>query len=113
VRPTIPLAYREATTHWQGVLLPEYPKGEPQLAVTLNLAEVDGRYVATLDVPAQRTVGEPVEVHVERGRITLTVPSDGGPLVYSGKMTRDTISGSVTGEHVAIPLTLHRTSSTS
>jgi len=113
VRPTIPLAYRDATTHWQGVLLPEYPKPEPQLAVTLNLAEIDGRYVATLDVPAQRTVGEPVDVHMEPGRITLTLPSEGGPLTYSGKMTRDTISGRVSGEHVSIPLTLHRTTSTS
>jgi len=113
VRPTIPLAYRAATTHWQGVLLPEYPKSEPQLAVTLNLAEVDGRYVATIDVPAQHTVGEPVDVHLEPGHITLTLPADAGPLTYSGKMTRDTISGSVTGEHVSIPLTLRRTTSTS
>jgi putative intracellular protease/amidase len=113
VRPTIPLAYRDATTHWQGVLLPEYPKTDPQLALTLNLAQVDGRYVATIDVPAQRTVGEPVEVHVEPGRITLTLNAEDGPLTFSGKMTRDTISGRVSGEHVSIPLSLHRITSTS
>jgi putative intracellular protease/amidase len=113
VRPTIPLAYREATTHWQGVLLPEYPKTEPQLALTLNLAQVDGRYVATIDVPAQRTIGEPVEVQVAPGRITLTLNAEEGPLIFSGKMTRDSISGRVSGEHVSIPLSLHRITSTS
>ena len=109
VKPTIPLAYRDATSHWQGVLLPEYPKTEPQLAVTLNLAQVDGQYVGTMDVPAERTFGEPVEVRMEPGRVTLILPAMEGPLTFSGKMTRDTISGRVTGGHVSIPLSLHRT----
>ena len=113
VKPTIPLAYRDATSHWQGVLLPEYPKTEPQLAVTLNLAQVDGQYVGTMDVPAERTFGEPVEVRMEPGRVTLILPAMEGPLTFSGKMTRDTISGRVTGGHVSIPLSLHRTTSIS
>jgi transcriptional regulator GlxA family with amidase domain len=39
VPPTIPLAYRDRTTHWQGVFHPAYPQEQPQVTVVLNLAQ--------------------------------------------------------------------------
>lgn len=108
VPATIPLAYRERETRWQGTFLPAFPKPQPAMPVTLHLAQVDGQYRGTLDAPTERMIGEPLEdVRVGDGRIHFTLASDHGPVVFSGTMTADRIAGNVThGGESPTPLTL-------
>jgi putative intracellular protease/amidase len=108
VPATIPLAYRDHETLWQGTFLPAYPKKEPALALTLHLAQVDGQYRGTLDVPTERMVGEPLDdVQVGKGSIHFTLGSDHGPVAFSGTMTAERISGNVTHDGGSpAPLTL-------
>jgi len=97
VPATIPLAYRGHETLWQGTFLPAYPKPEPAMALTLHLAQVDGQYHGTLDVPSERMIGEPLDdVKVGHGSIHFTLGSDEGPVDFSGTMTAERISGNVT-----------------
>jgi putative intracellular protease/amidase len=108
VEPTIPLAYRSRETVWRGVFLPAYPKLQPELPLVLHLAEVEGQYRATVDVPSESTFGVPLEnVHVDRDRVQFRLVSDDGPLEFRGTMVADRISGNVTHEGGAVtPLTL-------
>jgi hypothetical protein len=111
VLPTIPLAYRDHETLWQGTFLPDYPKPKPELPVTLHLAQVDGKYRGTIDVPTESMIGEPLDdVRVDHGSIHFTLPSDHGPVDFSGTMTADRISGEVThaGSSTPLPLTLSK-----
>ena len=110
VRPTIPLAYRDRTTHWQGIFLPAYPQQNPQQTVVLNLARTEQGYAATLDVPAERVFGEPLNVQVSNGRIHFTLDSDNGPLAFSGTLGAQAISGVVKGAGTSTPLNLHKLS---
>jgi putative intracellular protease/amidase len=108
VRPTIPLAYRDRETRWQGTFLPAYPKPEPAMPVTLHLAQVEGQYRGTLDAPTESMIGEPLDdVQVGDGSIHFTLGSDHGPVDFTGTMTADRISGNVThAGGTATPLTL-------
>jgi putative intracellular protease/amidase len=106
VQPTIPLAYRDRATHWQGVFLPAYPQAQPQQTVVLNLAQTDQGYRATLDVPGERLFGEPVKVRVSEGRISFTLDTDHGRLAFSGTLSADVISGAVNGDGKSTPLRL-------
>jgi len=109
VLPTIPLAYRDHETIWQGTFLPEYPKPKPGMPVVLHLALVDGQYRGTIDVPTESMIGEPLEdVRVEHGSIHFTLASEHGPVDFRGTMTADRISGKVThgGGGSSTPLTL-------
>ncbi len=108
VRPTIPLAYRDRTTHWQGVFLPAYPQQSPQQTVVLNLAQTGQGYVGTLDVPAERVFGEPLHVQVSGGRIDFTLDSDQGRLAFSGTLGAQAISGAVKGDGKSTPLNLSK-----
>lgn len=115
VRPTIPLAYRDRETRWQGTFLPAYPKPEPAMPVTLHLAQVDGQYRATLDAPTESMIGEPLDdVRVGDGSLHFTLASDHGPVDFSGTMTADRISGNVThGDGSPTPLTLTKAKASS
>lgn len=109
VRPTIPAAYRERETLWQGTLLPAYPQPQPELPVTVHLAQVEGQYRGTMDAPSESMIGEPLaNVRVEHGNIRFTLDSDHGPIDFSGTLTADRMSGYVTHERSSIPLTLLR-----
>ncbi|HYK99964.1 MAG TPA: DJ-1/PfpI family protein [Steroidobacteraceae bacterium] len=110
VRPTIPLAYRDRETRWQGTFLPAYPRPEPAMPLTLHLAQVEGQYRGTLDAPTESMIGEPLDdVQVADGRIHFTLGSDHGPVDFTGTMTADRISGNVThAGGTATPLTLTR-----
>jgi len=108
VLPTIPLAYRDHETIWQGTFLPEYPKPKPGMPVVLHLALVDGQYRGTIDVPTESMIGEPLDdVRVDHGSIHFTLASEHGPVDFRGTMTADRISGKVThGGGSSTPLTL-------
>src|SRR5204862_20218 len=97
VLPTIPLAYRDHETVWQGTFLPDYPKPKPEMPVVLHLALVDGQYRGTLDAPTESMIGEPLDdVRVDHGSIHFTLASEHGPVDFSGSMTARRISGTVT-----------------
>lgn len=109
VLPTIPLAYRGHETLWQGIFLPAYPKPQPEMPVTLHLAQVDGQYRGTIDAPTDSMVGEPLaDVRVEHGGIRFTLHSDNGPLDFAGTMTADRIAGHLTHDGSSTPLTLSK-----
>lgn len=115
IPPTIPLAYRDHETRWQGTFLPAYPKPDPAMPLTLHLAKVEGQYRGTLDAPSERMIGEPLDdVRVGDGSIHFTLASDHGPVDFSGTMTADRISGNVThaGESPT-PLTLTKANAAS
>jgi hypothetical protein len=115
VPATIPLAYRGHETLWQGTFLPAYPKPEPAMALTLHLAQVDGQYRGTLDVPSERMISEPLDdVKVGHGSIHFTLGSDDGPVDFSGTMTAERISGNVTHPGGSpTPLTLTKANASS
>jgi putative intracellular protease/amidase len=115
VKATIPLAYRDGETRWQGTFLPAYPKPEPALPVTLHLAQVDGQYRGTLDAPTESMIGEPLsDVQVGHGSVHFTLASGQGPVDFSGTMTADRISGNVThGDGSPTPLTFTKASASS
>ena len=115
VPATIPLAYRGHETLWQGTFLPAYPKPEPAMALTLHLAQVDGQYHGTLDVPSERMISEPLDdVKVGHGSIHFTLGSDDGPVDFSGTMTAERISGNVTHPGGSpTPLTLTKANASS
>jgi putative intracellular protease/amidase len=109
VLPTIPLAYRDHETVWQGTFLPEYPKPKPEMPVLLHLALVDGQYRATIDAPTESMIGEPLDdVRVEHGSIHFTLASEHGPVDFSGTMSAKRISGNVTHGGSVTPLTLSK-----
>jgi putative intracellular protease/amidase len=109
VLPTIPLAYRQHETLWQGIFLPAYPKPLPELPLTLHLAQVDGQYRGTIDAPTESMFGEPLaDVRVEHGSIRFTLASDNGPIDFSGTMTADRVSGHMTHDGSSSPLTLSK-----
>ena len=110
VPPTIPLADRAHETLWRGTVLPAYPKPEPQMSVVLHLARVGGQYRATIDVPDEGMVGEPLEaVRLDHESLHFVVPSDHGPLEFSGTLTAERISGNLTPrEGASIPLRLEK-----
>lgn len=115
VAATIPLAYRDRETRWQGTFLPAYPKPEPAMPVTLHLAKVDGQYRGTFDAPTERMIGEPLDdVKVGNGSIHFTLASDHGPVDFSGTMTAERISGNVTHDGGSpTPLTLTKAAASS
>jgi putative intracellular protease/amidase len=115
VPATIPLVYRDHETRWQGTFLPAYPKPAPAMPLTLHLAQVDGQYRGTLDVPSEQMIGEPLdEVKVGHGSIHFTLGSDGGPVDFSGTMTAGRISGNVTHPGGSpTPLTLTKANASS
>ena len=115
VPATIPLAYRGHETLWHGTFLPAYPKPEPAMALTLHLAQVDGQYRGTLDVPSERMISEPLDdVKVGHGSIHFTLGSDDGPVDFSGTMTAGRISGNVTHPGGSpTPLTLTKANASS
>jgi putative intracellular protease/amidase len=104
----LPLAYRNQTTHWQGVFQPAYPQQQPRLTVVLNLAQAGDHYLATLDVPESQVFGQPVAVQVAAGKIDFQVDSDQGPLTFSGRRNGDVISGALVGGGKSTPLRLLR-----
>jgi putative intracellular protease/amidase len=109
VLPTIPLAYRQHETLWQGIFLPAYPKPQPEMPLTLHLAQVDGQYRGTVDAPTESMIGEPLaDVRVEHGSIRFTLVSDSGPIDFSGTMTADRVSGHMTHDGSSAPLTLSK-----
>lgn len=109
IQPTIPVAYRDRETLWQGTFLPAYPKLQPEIPVTLHLAQVGGQYRGTLDAPAESMIGEPLaDVRVEHGSIRFTLASDSGPIDFSGTMTADRMSGHLTHDGSSTPLTLSK-----
>ena len=109
VQPTIPLAYRDRETLWQGMFHPAYPKPEPELPLILHLAQVEGQYRATIDVPSESTFGLPLDdVRVDRGRLHFSLVTDDGPLDFRGTMTADRISGNLTHGGSVTPLTLSK-----
>lgn len=112
VHPTIPLAYRGRETLWQGVYHPAYPKPEPEVPLVLHLANVEGQYRATIDVPSESTLGLTLDdVRVDRGRLHFSLVADSGPLEFSGTMTADRISGNLTHDGSVTPLTLSKVNS--
>jgi hypothetical protein len=115
VPPTIPLADRAHESLWRGAYLPAYPKTEPRVSVVLHLARVGGQYRATIDAPGESMVGEPLDaVRLDRGSLHFTVPSEHGPLEFSGTLTADRISGSLTShDGSSSPLTLEKAASSS
>jgi hypothetical protein len=115
IRPTIPLAYRDRETLWQGTFLPAYPKPQPAMPVTLHLAQVDGQYRGTLDAPTESMIGEPLDdVQVGPGSIHFTLASEHGPVDFSGSLSADRISGNVThGGSSPTPLTFTRAGASS
>ncbi len=109
VLPTIPLAYRDHETIWQGTFLPDYPKPKPEMPVVLHLALVDGQYRGTIDAPTESMIGEPLdEVRVNHGGIHFTLASDNGRVDFSGTMTAKKISGNVIHGGSSAPLTLSK-----
>ena len=110
VPPTIPLADRAHETLWRGTILPAYPKPEPQMPVVLHLARVGEQYRATIDAPSEGMVGEPLDaVRLDHGSLHFIVPSDDGPVEFSGTLTADRISGNLTThEGSTSPLTLDK-----
>jgi putative intracellular protease/amidase len=114
VPPTIPLSYRDRETLWQGTFLPAYPKPEPRLPLVVHLALVDGQYRGTIDSPTESMIGEPLDdVRVDDGSIHFMVPSDFGSLAFSGTMTADRISGTVTHGGSATQLSLSKATASS
>ena len=112
VQPTIPLAYRGHETLWQGVYHPAYPKSEPKLPLVLHLAQVEGQYRATIDVPSESTLALTLDdVRVDRGHLHFSLVADGGPLDFSGTMTADKISGNLTRDGSVTPLTFGKANS--
>ena len=111
VPPTIPLAAHE--TLWRGTFHPAWPKPEPEVAVILHLALVGGQYRATIDVPGESAVGEPLDgVRVDHGTLHFTLPSDHGPLEFSGTLSAARISGHLTThDGSSTPLTLDKATS--
>ena len=109
VPPTIPVAYRDHETLWQGTFLPEYPKPKPEMHVVLHLALVEGQYRGTIDVPTESMIGEPLDdVRVDHGSLHFTLASEGGPVDFSGTMSADRISGQVTHGGSSTPLSLSK-----
>jgi putative intracellular protease/amidase len=107
VQPTIPLAYRDRETVWQGTLLPAYPQPQPEVPLVLHLAQVDGQYRATVDVPSESIFGLPLdEVRVDRDRLHFNLVSDDGPFEFTGTMSADRVAGTLTRSGSATPLTL-------
>ena len=107
VQPTIPLAYRDRETVWQGTFLPAYPKPQPEVPLVLHLAQVEGQYRATVDVPSESMFGLPLdEVRVDRDRLQFNLVSDEGPFEFRGTMTADRVAGTLTRSGSATPLTL-------
>ena len=105
VQPTIPVAYRDHETRWQGMFLPEYPKPKPEVPVVLHLALVEGQYRGTIDAPTESMIGEPLhDVRVDHGSLHFTLASDHGPVDFSGTMTADKISGQLTDAGSTTPL---------
>jgi putative intracellular protease/amidase len=112
VQPTIPLAYRDRETLWQGVYHPAYPRPEPELPLVLHLAPVEGQYRATIDAPSESMFGLTLDdVRAERGRLQFSLVLDDGPLDFSGAMTADRISGNLTHDGSTTPLTLSKVNS--
>jgi putative intracellular protease/amidase len=112
IQPTIPVGYRE--TLWQGTLLPAYPKPQPEVPVTIHLAQVDGKYRGTIDAPTQATIGEPLaDVRVEHETIRFTIAAGNLPMEFSGTMTAERISGHLIHDGSSTPLTLNKTKSSS
>ncbi len=108
VQPTIPLAYRDRETLWRGTVLPAYPKPQPAVPVIIHLAQVDGQYRGTIDVPNQSTVGEPLmDLHVDHGSIRFRLPSDDAPMEFAGTMTAGQITGHLSHDGTSSPLTLN------
>ena len=111
IQPTIPLAYRDRETLWQGMLHPAYPKTERELPLVVHLAQVEGQYRATIDVPSESTFGLTLDqVAVDHGRIHFILDTDDGSLDFRGTMTAKTISGNLTRGNSVIPLTLRKES---
>lgn len=107
VQPTIPLAYRDRATVWQGIFLPAYPKPQPEVPLVLHLAQVEGQYRATVDVPSESMFGLPLDdVRVDRDRVHFNLVADEGPLEFRGTMSADRIAGTLTRSGSATPLTL-------
>ena len=110
VPPTIPLADRAHETLWRGIVLKAYPKPEPQMSVVLHLAQVGGEYRATIDAPGEGMFGVPLDaVRLDHGRLHFIFSSEHGPVEFSGTLTTDRISGTLT-THAgsSIPLTLEK-----
>jgi putative intracellular protease/amidase len=110
VPPTIPLADRAHEMLWRGSFHPSWPKPEPEVPLVLHLALVGGQYRATIDVPGESTVGEPLDaVRLDHGSLHFSVPSDHGPLEFAGTLTAKRISGNLTThDGSSIPFTLDK-----
>jgi len=112
IQPTIPLAYRDRETIWQGMFHPAYPERQPELPLLLHLAQVEGQYRATIDVPSESTFGLPLDdVRVDRGRLHFTLVSEDGLFDFSGTMTANRVSGNLTHDGSVTPLVLSKTNS--
>jgi hypothetical protein len=80
------------------------------MPVVLHLARVGEQYRATIDAPGEGMVGEPLDaVRVDHGSLHFILPSDDGPVEFSGTLTADRISGNLTThEGTTTPLTLDK-----
>ncbi len=112
VQPTIPLGYRDRETLWQGMFRPAYPKPEPESPVVLHLAQVEGQYRATIDVPSEVTFGLPLDdLRVDHGRLHFSVVTQDGPFDFGGRITAEKISGNLTHNGSVTPLSLSKVNS--
>jgi len=84
VLPTIPLAYRDHETIWQGTLLPDYPKPKPEMPVGPASGPGGWAVQGTIDAPTESMIGEPLDdVRVDHGSIHFTLASEHGPVDFS------------------------------
>jgi len=111
VQATIPLAYRDRETLWQGMFHPAYPKPEPELPLVYILPRLRGSTGQPSMCRASRRFGLPLDdVRVDRVA-SLQLVTDGGPLDFRGTMTADRISGNLTHGGSVTPLTLSKANS--
>jgi putative intracellular protease/amidase len=109
VKPTIPLAYRDRETIWRGMFHPAYPNFQPELPLVLHLAQVEGQYRATIDVPSESTFGLPLDdVRLDRGQLHFRLVSEDGQFDFSGTIAANRISGRLTHGGSVTPLTLSK-----
>lgn len=106
VTPTLAIGPDAVVSHWEGLLLPNYPATEPAVPIVVHIAQAGERHAATVDSPAQGIEGEPLVIEVDGDRITLA-SNDGTPR-FSGTMSGDEIVGELADGGVTMPLKLTR-----
>lgn len=87
---------------WDGAI--EFPRSS--LGVSVELQQKGG-WGGTIDIPAQRTTGAPLQVQVEGQSITFVVADVPGEPTFDGTLSGDTIEGtfSQSGQSTSFTLT--------